>query len=56
MGWLWFKMLTKNKPVGMPGGDELMAASAAPKMKDSYIAINASYSSLLRRAQGEAVF
>lgn len=55
-GWLWLKMLTKNKPVGMPGGDELMAAFAAPKMKDSYIAINASYSKYSDVLKGKLFF
>lgn len=55
-GWLWLKMLAKNKPVAMPGGDELMAAFAAPKMKESYIAINASYSKYSDVLKGKLFF
>jgi iron(III) transport system substrate-binding protein len=55
-GWLWLKMLAKNKPIAEPGGDELMAAFAAPKMKDSYIAINASYSKYSDVLKGKLFF
>ncbi len=55
-GWLWLKMLAKNKPVPVPGGDELTAAFAAPKMKDSFIAINAGYSKYTDVQKGKAFF
>jgi len=55
-GWLWLKMLAKNKPVAEPGGDELMAAFASPKMKDSYLAINAGYSKYSDVLKGKLVF
>jgi iron(III) transport system substrate-binding protein len=55
-GWLWLKMLAKNKPIPQPGGDELMAAFATPKMKDSYIAINAGYSKYSDVLKGKLFF
>jgi iron(III) transport system substrate-binding protein len=55
-GWLWLKMLTKNKPIPQPGGDELMAAFATPKMKDSLLAINAGYSKYSDVLKGKLSF
>jgi iron(III) transport system substrate-binding protein len=55
-GWLWLKKLAQNKPVPEPGGDELMAAFAALKMKDSYIAINAGYSKYSDVLKGKLAF
>jgi iron(III) transport system substrate-binding protein len=55
-GWLWLKMLAKNKPIPQPGGDELMAAFATPKMKDSYLAINAGYSKYSDVLKGKLAF
>jgi len=55
-GWLWLKMFAKNKPVPQPGGDEEMAAFAAPKMKDSYLGINAGYSKYTDVQKGKLFF
>jgi iron(III) transport system substrate-binding protein len=55
-GWLWLKLFAKNKPVPQPGGDELMAAFAALKMKDSYIGVNAGYSKYSDVLKGKLAF
>lgn len=55
-GWLWLKMFAKNKPIPQPGGDELMAAFAALKMKDSYIGVNAGYSKYSDVLKGKLAF
>jgi iron(III) transport system substrate-binding protein len=55
-GWLWVKMLAKNKPIPEPGGDELTAAIASPKMKDSYIGINQGYSKYTTVQKGTMFF
>lgn len=55
-GWLWLKMLAKNKPIPQPGGDELTAAFASPKMKDSYIGINQGYSKYTAVQKGTMFF
>ena len=55
-GWLWLKMFAKNKPVPEPGGDEQLAAFAAPKMKDSYLGINTGYSKYSDVLKGKLAF
>jgi iron(III) transport system substrate-binding protein len=56
VGWLWLKNFAKNKPVPEPGGDEEMAAFAAPKMKDSYLGINVGYSKYSDVLKGKLFF
>lgn len=54
-GWLWLKMFAKNKPVGEPGGDEVVQAFATPGMKDSLIGFT-SYSKYRDVVKGKLVF
>lgn len=54
-GWLWLKKFARNKPVGEPGGDEVVQAFATPKMKDNLIGFT-SYSKYRDVVKGKLVF
>ena len=54
-GWLWLKMFAKNKPIGEPGGDEVVQAFATPKMKDNLVGFT-SYSKYRDVVKGKLVF
>lgn len=54
-GWLWLKMFAKNKPIGQPGGDEVVQAFSTPGMKDNLVGFT-SYSKYRDVVKGKLVF